>query len=180
MIFKNGVKSFSDLKNSFTARKGYVTINITKKKGAKRMAQIKCVCISTRRKSSAVNVHQCQATFKGLEGDIHFGMGEKQVSLLPMEQVGKYFAARGEDILYGRFGENLVVEGLEWDGLHEGDRLRAGAVLLEIVRIGAGGPASDAYQGEKVCSPMEEFFVFCKILTEGMLQEEAVIREEKK
>lgn len=144
------------------------------------MAQIKCVCISTRRKSSAENVHQCQATLKGLEGDIHFGMGEKQVSLLPMEQVGKYFAGRGEDVLYGRFGENLVVEGLRWDELRKGDRLRTEDVLLEIVRIGAGGPASDSYRGEKVCSPMEEFFVFCKILKEGMLREEAAIREEKR
>lgn len=144
------------------------------------MAQIKCVCISTRRKSSAENVHQCRATLQGLEGDVHFGMGEKQVSLLPMEQVDRYFADRGEDILYGRFGENLVVEGLEWKELRIGDRLRAGETLLEVVRIGAGGPASDAYQGEKVCSPMEEFFVFCRILKEGMLREEAVIREEKR
>lgn len=135
------------------------------------MALVKCVCISTKRKSRAENVHQCMATCKGLTGDIHFGRGEKQVSLLPMERVEAYFTSRGEEVLYGRFGENLVVDGLDWNGLHEGGRFRLDEVILEIVRIGAGGPASDAYQGEKVCTPMEEFFVFCRILQEGMLRE---------
>lgn len=135
------------------------------------MALVKCVCISTRRKSSAENVHQCMATREGLAGDIHFGMGEKQVSLLPIERTDVYFAEQGEEVRYGRFGENLVTEGLDWEKLHVGDRLRMDKVLLEIVRIGAGGPASDAYQGEKVCTPMEEFFVFCKVLQEGMLRE---------
>lgn len=135
------------------------------------MALVRGVCISTRRKSSAENVHQCMATVQGLVGDIHFGMGKKQVSLLPAERVDAYFADRGEEVLYGRFGENLVVEGLCWAELREKDRLRLDEVLLEIVRIGAGGPASDAYQGEKVCAPMEEFFVFCKVLQEGMLKE---------
>lgn len=144
------------------------------------MARIKCVCISTRRKTSAENVRQCRATCEGLAGDIHFGMGKKHVSMLPMEQVGRYFASRGEEIHYGRFGENLVVEGLEWDNLQEGDRLRADSVLMEIVRIGAGGPASDAYRGEKVCTPMEAFFVFCEILEEGMLQEGAAMYKEEK
>lgn len=156
---------------TFTVQKGYVTINITKKEGGGKMALIKCVCISNRRKSSAENVHQCMATREGLMGDIHFGMGEKQVSLLPAKQVEAYFADRREEVLYGRFGENLVVEGLDWDDLREGDRFRLNEVILEIVRIGAGGPESDAYQGEKVCTPMEEFFVFCKILQEGMLKE---------
>lgn len=91
------------------------------------------------------------------------------VSLLPMEQVNAWFSKKGEEILYGRFGENLVIEDLAWEDLQEGCLLQAGEVLLEVVRIGAGGPASDAYQGEKVCSPMEEYFVFCRICKEGLL-----------
>lgn len=144
------------------------------------MALVKCVCISARRKASAENVHQCRASLEGLEGDVHFGMGTKQVSMLPMEKVSAYFAARGEGLQYGRFGENLVIEGLVWDELKIGDRLWADEVLLEIVKIGAGGPASDAYQGKKVCTPMEELFVFCKILKEGMLREGITVRREEK
>ena len=135
------------------------------------MAQIKCVCISTKRKTSAQNIHQCQAALGGLSGDIHQGMGDRQVSMLPMDAVEAYFTKKGDPIQYGRFGENLVVEGLDREHLQEGDLLRAGTVLLKIVRLGAGGPKSDAYKGEKVCAPMEKHFIFCKILQEGLLQE---------
>ena len=116
----------------------------------------------------------------GLDGDIHQGKGPRQISLLPMAQVSAYFAEKGEPIQYGRFGENLVVDGLNWGTLREGDFLRAGSVLLEIIRIGAGGPKSDAYKGEKVCAPMEKLFIFCKILQEGMLREGMEITKEER
>ncbi len=144
------------------------------------MGIVKYVCISTERKKSAKNVHQCQAKCEGIVGDVHYGKGEKQVSLLPLERVGPYFAARKEPILPGRFGENLLTKGLDWESIQVGDWLRAGEVFLEVVRLGAGGPASDAYQGEKVCSPMEEFFIFCKILQEGTLKEDIPIAKEER
>lgn len=144
------------------------------------MAQIKCVCISTKRKTRAENIHQCQATLEGLEGDIHKGHSHRHVSMLPMDVVQAYFAEGGSPIQYGRFGENLVVEGLGWEHLQEGDLLRAGTVQLEIVRLGAGGPKSDAYKGEKVCAPMEKYFIFCMILQEGTLREGMDIAKEEK
>lgn len=142
------------------------------------MARIQCICISTERKTSAKNIRQCRACIDGLDGDIHQGKGLRQISLLPMDQVSAYFAEKGASIQYGRFGENLVIDGLDWETLQEGDLLRAGCVLLEIIRIGAGGPKSDAYKGEKVCAPMEKLFIFCKILQEGMLQEGMEITKE--
>ena len=136
------------------------------------MGKILCVCISKKRKSSAQNVHECAATQQGLVGDIHYGMsGRKQVSLLPYRQVRAFFEQTGTDIVYGRFGENLLVKGIDWENIQEGTRFACGDVILEVVRIGAGGPASDAYQGEKVCTPMEPYFVFCRILKEGILKE---------
>lgn len=143
------------------------------------MAQIKCVCISTERKTSAEDIHQCQAALDGLAGDIHKGHGPRHVSMLPMDAVQTYFTEKGTPIQYGRFGENLVVEGLDWEHLQEGDRLRAGNVQLEIIRLGAGGPKSDAYKGKKVCAPMERYFIFCKILQEGTLQEGMDITKEE-
>lgn len=144
------------------------------------MAVIKCVCISTERKASARSVGQCSATLQGLAGDVHYKKGEKHVSMLPFDRVEAYFAERKEPILYGRFGENLVVEGLDWSRLYVGERFLAGDVVLEIVRLGAGGPASDAYKGEKVCAPMEELFVFCKILREGILKENMGLSKEER
>lgn len=143
------------------------------------MGQVKCVCISTERKTRANNIHQCHASLDGLDGDIHQGMGERQVSLLPLEEVHAYYKGRWEPACYGSFGENLVVDGLDWGSLHVGALLRAGDVRLEVIRIGAGGPKSDAYKGKKVCAPMEQRFVFCKILQEGVLQEGMEIVKEQ-
>ena len=136
---------------------------------------IRGVCIDRQRKARAERVHVCTAVVQGLEGDVHCGRGERQVSLLPAEQTAAWFRGRQEEIRFGWFGENLTVEGLDWGSMREGRRLRSGDVLLEIVKVGAGGPASDAYQGEKVCAPMEKWFVFCRILTPGILREDTQI-----
>ena len=71
------------------------------------------------------------------------------------------------------------MEGIDWGGIAMGNRFRCGDVLLEVVRIGAGGPASDAYKGEKVCVPMEPWFVFCQIIETGRLKEGETIFEER-
>ena len=142
------------------------------------MAKILCVCISKERKTSSQNIHECEATLQGLVGDVHYGMGgRRQVTLLPYEIVKPYFDEAGESVRYGRFGENLLVEGLDWNAIVEGSRFRCGDVLLGAVKIGAGGPASDAYKGEKVCSPMEPWFVFCQIIEAGKLREGEEIKQ---
>ncbi len=140
--------------------------------------KVLCVCISAQSKSSKQNVHECKATLQGLVGEVHYGKGRKHVSMLPYEKVKEFFDGTGQPILYGRFGENLLVEGLDWDAIRKGDRFRCGEVLLEVVRIDANCPAADAYQGEKVCTPMEPYFVFCQILQEGMLCEGQQIMKE--
>ena len=140
------------------------------------MARILCVCISKERKTSSQNIHECEADLQGLVGDVHYGMGgRRQVTLLPYEKVKPYFDETGQPVRYGRFGENLLTEGLDWNVIEEGSRFRCGDVLLEVVRIGAGVPASDAYKGEKVCSPMELWFIFCQIIEPGILKEGAEI-----
>lgn len=141
------------------------------------MGVLKCVCISKERKTSAVNVHRCSADTQGLVGDVHYGLGEKQVSLLPYDKVKAYFEEAGTEIHYGRFGENLVVQGIAWEAVGLGTRFCCGDAVLEVVKIGAGGPASDAYKGEKVCSPMEPHFIFCKVLRGGTLEEGGKINE---
>ena len=145
-----------------------------------KMAKILCVCISKERKTCSQNIHECEADLQGLVGDVHYGMGgRKQVSLLPYEKVKEYFEQSEEEFRCGRFGENLLVEGIDWNSIAEGNRFRCGDVLLEAVRIGAGGPASDAYKGEKVCTPMEPWFVFCQILEAGRLREGEIILQQR-
>lgn len=84
------------------------------------MAKILCVCISKERKTCSQNIHECEADLQGLVGDVHYGMGgRKQVSLLPYEKVKEYFEQSEEEFRYGRFGENLLVEGIDWNSIAE-------------------------------------------------------------
>ena len=86
-----------------------------------KMAKILCVCISKERKTCSQNIHECEADLQGLVGDVHYGMGgRKQVSLLPYEKVKEYFEQSEEEFRYGRFGENLLVEGIDWNSIAEG------------------------------------------------------------
>lgn len=141
------------------------------------MGMIKCVCISKERKSSACDIGQCEVTELGMKGDIHYGMSKRRhVSILPFDKIKDYFETRKEEILYGRFGENLVIDGIDWDSLQVGQKLSSASVEMEIVRIGAATPASDAYKGFKVCVPMEPYFVFCRVLTEGVLRTGEIIQ----
>ena len=88
------------------------------------MAKILCVCISKERKTCSQNIHECEADLQGLVGDVHYGMGgRKQVSLLPYEKVKEYFEQSEEDFRYGRFGENLLVEGIDWNSIAEGGQI---------------------------------------------------------
>lgn len=71
----------------------------------------------------------------GLEGDAHGGNWHRQVSLLSADRIAE-FNARGAGVQPGAFGENLVVEGIDFRSLPVGTLLRCGDVLLEMTQIG--------------------------------------------
>ncbi|MBP1710566.1 MAG: hypothetical protein H6Q49_768 [Deltaproteobacteria bacterium] len=73
----------------------------------------------------------------GLENDAHAESGIiRQVSLLAKESIDK-IRAKGLDVHYGDFAENLTVEGIDLPALPIGTRLKIGKdVLLEVSQIG--------------------------------------------
>ncbi len=72
----------------------------------------------------------------GLENDAHAEPGIRQVSLLAKESIEK-IRAKGLDVKYGDFAENLTTEGIDLPSLPVGTKLRVGAkVLLEVSQIG--------------------------------------------
>ena len=72
----------------------------------------------------------------GLENDAHAEPGIRQVSLLAKESIEK-IRAKGLDVKYGDFAENLTTEGIDLPLLPVGTKLRVGAkVLLEVSQIG--------------------------------------------
>jgi MOSC domain-containing protein YiiM len=72
---------------------------------------------------------------EGMENDAHSGSG-RQVSLLAKESIEK-IRAKGLDVQYGDFAENLTTEGIDLPALPVGARLKIGdGVLLEVTQIG--------------------------------------------
>jgi molybdopterin adenylyltransferase len=71
----------------------------------------------------------------GIEGDAHAGHWHRQVSLLGLEQI-EAFRARGADVAYGAFGENLIVQGIDLRQIPVGSLIRVGSAMLELTQIG--------------------------------------------
>lgn len=100
------------------------------------MGTVIAVCTSPRRGTEKENVGA--GTFTpdwGLVGDAHGGDWHRQVSLLSAGKIAA-FNARGAGVAPGAFGENLVVEDIDFRALPVGTRLRCGRVLLELTQIG--------------------------------------------
>ncbi len=71
----------------------------------------------------------------GIENDAHAGKWHRQVSLLSHDKV-EAFRARGAEVKDGAFGENLVVEGIDFRTLPVGTLFHSGDVVLELTQIG--------------------------------------------
>lgn len=136
------------------------------------MGVLKSVCVSTTPKSSAKNVHQATVVATGISGDIHCHLSALQISLLPYEKIKAYFEEKGETVVYGRFGENLDVEGLDWEQIKVGDRIYCEDVILQVTVVGMKQSSIESdYKGDKVCMPMEPYFVYCRVVSGGILTE---------
>ena len=100
---------------------------------------VKAVCISEV-KGQKRDIQK--ALFKkdwGLEGDVHGGPWHRQVSLLSFDKI-KAFNDDGAGVNHGDFGENLVVDGIDFRSLPVGTQLQCGQVVLEITQIGKDCP----------------------------------------
>lgn len=100
------------------------------------MGKVLAICISDRRGIQKTDVQSAEFIANhGIEGDAHAGDWHRQVSLISSDKV-ESFRARGANVDHGAFGENLVVEGIDFRTLPVGTLLRCGDVLLEMTQIG--------------------------------------------
>ena len=100
------------------------------------MAKVKDVCISEKKGEQKHPVDEVLLKVDhGIVGDAHAGNWHRQVSLLSFEKIEE-FRAKGADVAFGAFGENLIVEGYDFKNLPVGTRFRCGKVLLEMTQIG--------------------------------------------
>jgi len=105
----------------------------------------------------------------GIQGDAHAGDWHRQVSLLSADKIEE-FRARGAQVNYGAFGENLIVEGFDFRALPVGTLLRAGDVLLEMTQIGKECHTHCAIYQQMGDCIMPREGVFARVLEGGTLQ----------
>ena len=143
-----------------------------------KMGTVIAVCTSPEKGTQKTDVKE--AVFIedfGIEGDAHAGKWHRQVSLLSYDKI-RAFQERGARVGHGAFGENLVVEGIDFRTLPVGTRLDCGDVVLEITQIG-----KECHHGCRIFQEMGECImpregVFAKVVRGGVIRSGDVMRVE--
>jgi MOSC domain-containing protein YiiM len=100
------------------------------------MGKVMAVCISEKRGTQKKNVNEVVLIENfGIENDAHAGDWHRQVSLLCYDRVEE-FRAKGADVSDGAFGENILVEGIDFKTLPVGTTFRCRDVVLELTQVG--------------------------------------------
>lgn len=134
------------------------------------MGKVIAVCTSPEKGTQKTNIRR--GVFiedYGIEGDAHAGKWHRQVSLLSYEKI-EDFRARGAVVEDGAFGENLVVEGIDFKTLPIGTRFQCNDVVLELTQIG-----KECHHGCEIFQKMGECImpregVFAIVLHGGVIK----------
>jgi MOSC domain-containing protein YiiM len=102
----------------------------------------------------------------GIEDDAHAGKWHRQVSLLSYDRVVE-FNARGANVEDGDFGENLLVEGIDFKSLPIGTKFYVGNVVLIMTQIGKECHSHCAIHKRVGDCIMPREGVFAKVLQGG-------------
>ena len=135
------------------------------------MGKVIATCISEIKGIQKKNVHQVKLIEDfGIEGDAHAGKWHRQVSLLSYDRIEE-FRARGAKVEDGAFGENLVVEGIDFKTLPIGTKFVCNDVVLELTQIG-----KECHQGCAIFQQMGRCImphegVFARVLQGGEIHE---------
>lgn len=105
----------------------------------------------------------------GIRGDAHAGNWHRQVSLLSYDKVEE-FNARGAQVDDGAFGENILVEGIDFKNLPVETIFRCGSVVLRMTQIGKECHSSCAIRARVGDCIMPREGVFAEVLEEGTIR----------
>lgn len=131
------------------------------------MGKVIAVCTSPAKGTQKTNVGEAEFIEDfGIEGDAHAGKWHRQVSLLSYNKIEE-FRNRGAEVADGAFGENLVVEGIDFKTLPIGTRFCCNDVILELTQIG-----KECHHGCEIFKKMGECImpregVFAKVIRGG-------------
>jgi len=130
--------------------------------------KVLAVNVSDEKGTKKTNIQSCTLLKDfGLKGDAHAGPWHRQVSLLANESVEK-MKAKGLDVGYGDFAENITTEGVDLVHLPIGTMIRIGdSVLLRVTQIGkvCHDRCAIYYQVGDCVMPREG--IFAEVINEG-------------
>lgn len=135
------------------------------------MGKVIAVCISEQKGTQKKNVHEAEFVEEwGIRGDAHAGKWHRQVSLLSYDKI-EAFRAKGAEVTDGAFGENLVVEGIDFSSLPVGTVFCCNEVILEMTQIG-----KECHHGCEIFKKMGDCImpregVFARVLHGGIIRE---------
>ena len=131
------------------------------------MGNVIAVCISEKKGVQKKNVGSARFIEDwGIENDAHAGKWHRQVSLLSHDKI-EAFRARGAEVTDGAFGENIIVDGIDFAALPIGTRFYCNDVVLELTQIG-----KECHHGCEIFKKMGECImpkqgVFTRVLHGG-------------
>lgn len=140
------------------------------------MGKVMAVCTSPAKGTQKQNVGEGLFIEQyGIQGDAHAGKWHRQVSLLSYDRIEE-FRARGAEVEDGAFGENLVVQGIDFRSLAVGTRLRCNDVILEMTQIG-----KECHHGCQIFQKMGDCImpregVFARVIRGGKIRVGDVMR----
>lgn len=145
---------------------------------------VKAVCISLKRGTAKKNIHESELIKDfGIKNDAHGGNWHRQVSLISAKKILQ-FNKSGGNVKDGDFGENLIVEGIDFKSLPVGTLLKCNESVLEISQIGKDCHSHcEIFKRVGDCIMPREG-VFAKVIKGGYIKEgdvmTAEINKEKK
>lgn len=131
-----------------------LSVNISDKKGEKKHNVGACMLVKD----------------KGLANDAHAGFMHRQVSLLGKESVEKIWA-KGLNVQFGDFAENLTTEGIILYELPIGTEMKVGdGVILRVSQIGKECHTRCAIFQQVGDCVMPREGIFAEVITEGEIK----------
>lgn len=135
------------------------------------MGRILAICTSSAKGTpkSCVSVAKCIENF-GIEDDAHAGNWHRQISFLAFEKIDE-FRKKGAEVDFGAFGENFVVEGIDFSKVSIGTRLKSEDIIFEITQLG-----KECHSRCKIYEKMGDCImprdgIFAKVLQGGEVRE---------
>lgn len=113
-------------------------------------------------------VKELNLTLTGVEGDVHAGKWNRQVSIIDQSHIDRFKKiTEARDTNVGEFAENITAEGLHDINFQTFDLLKIGGAILEVTQVGK--PFHDQFRelGNYV---MPRVGVFCRVKKPGKIK----------